>query len=63
VKDEVKDIKSRCLGNPEKFLWITTTRNLQQVKDIFYHLKNLEYYDVPNYAYIRNKLMEIKYNH
>ncbi|CDW88961.1 UNKNOWN [Stylonychia lemnae] len=62
VKDEVKDIKARCLGNPEKYLWITSTKNIQQVKDIFYHLKNLDYYDAPNYAYIRNKLMEIKFN-
>eukprot|EP00347_Sterkiella_histriomuscorum_P020241 403338552 len=60
VKDEVKDIKLKCFSNPEKYLWTTTTRGLQQVKDIFYHLKNLEYADSPNYQFIRDKLIEIK---
>lgn len=50
--DEVKNIKTECLNNPEEKLWFVT-KDIIEVKNIFYHLKNLGYKDVPNYAYIR----------
>jgi hypothetical protein len=45
VKDEVKDIKMKCLSNPEKYLWTTTTRRINAIRDIFYHIKSLNYED------------------
>lgn len=51
--DEVKNIKTECLNNPEEKLWIVT-KDMIEVKNIFYHLKSLNYKDKPNYALIRN---------
>ena len=56
----MKDIKLSCLKNPEKFLWTTQALKYPQIKDIFYYINNLEYEDLPNYAYIRQKLEEIQ---
>jgi hypothetical protein len=50
--DEVKHIKTDCLNNPEEKLWIIT-KDVPEVKNIFYHLKALKYEDVPDYALIR----------
>ena len=41
VKDEVREIKLKCLKNPEKYLWTTTTKRLSQIREIFYHIKSL----------------------
>ena len=38
--DEVKNIKNECLNNPEEKLWIIT-KDIQEVKQIFNHLKKL----------------------
>ena len=56
--DEVKNIKTECLNNPEEKLWIVT-KDVPEVKNIFYHLKRLKYEDVPDYALIRNQLKSI----
>lgn len=56
--DEVKTIKTQCLGNPAKHLWIAT-KDIPEVKSIFYHLKGLEYKDQPDYSFIRNELKKI----
>ena len=50
--DEVKDIKQRCLKHPERLLW-DKTKNIQEVKDIFYYISKLKYKDQPNYQYIK----------
>lgn len=42
--DEVKNIKNECLSNPEEKLWIVT-KDIPEVKEIFYHIKSLEYKD------------------
>lgn len=59
VKDEVKDIKSKCLKNPEKYLWATTTKRFPHLIEIFYHIKSLQYEDKPSYAFVAQKLREI----
>jgi hypothetical protein len=46
--EEVKNIKTECLSNPEDKLWIVT-KDIQEVKKIFYHLKSLGYKDKPDY--------------
>jgi tau tubulin kinase len=42
--DEVKDIKTKCLKNPDRYLW-HKTKNVQEVKNIFMYLKKLSYAD------------------
>jgi hypothetical protein len=56
-KDEVRDIKLRCLSNPETFLWTTTTKRLPQAALIFRHIQSLNYEDKPDYEYIRSQLL------
>ncbi len=51
--DQVKKIKTQCFNNPEEKLWIAT-KDIEEVKVIFYHLRNLSYYDKPNYELIRH---------
>lgn len=46
--DEVKDIKTRCLKAPERLLW-DKTKNIVEVKNIFYYINRLKYSDQPNY--------------
>lgn len=46
--DEVKDIKTRCLKSPERLLW-DKTKNIQEVKNIFFYIKSLKYEDMPDY--------------
>jgi len=60
--DEVKLIKTRCLSNPDKFLW-EVTKNIPEVKNIFYHIKRLEYADKPDYQFIRDQLKSISERH
>ena len=57
----VKDLKEKCLKFPEKYLW-NFSENLDQVKNIFFHLKPLEYSDKPDYAYIKSQLQNILQN-
>jgi len=56
--EEVKHIKTDCLNNPEEKLWIVT-KDIQEVKNIFYHIKGLTYKDKPNYHFIRDQLRSI----
>ena len=56
--DEVKNIKTECLSNPEEKLWIVT-KDIPEVKKIFCHLKSLNYKDKPDYMLIRNNLKSI----
>ena len=59
--DEVKEIKTKCLRNPEKHLW-KKTQNLSEVRNIFYHLKKLEYHHKPDYEFIKSQLISIYEN-
>jgi hypothetical protein len=51
--DEVKNIKTECLSNPEEKLWIVT-KDIPEVRTIFHHIQSLGYRDKPNYLLIRN---------
>lgn len=50
----------KCLKNPEKYLWTTTTKKFTQMRDIFYHIKSLQYEDKPSYSLIATKLREMQ---
>lgn len=56
--EEVKNIKTECLNNPDEKLWIAT-KDIQEVKNIFHHLKSLNYKDKPNYSLVRDNLRSI----
>jgi len=56
--DEVKNIKTECLSNPEEKLWIVT-KDIPEVKLIFNHIQSLGYKDKPNYSYIKLQLQSI----
>jgi hypothetical protein len=57
--EEVRIIKTDCLQNPNEKLWRSATRDIEEVRTIFYHLQSLEYGDKPDYALIRNNLKNI----
>lgn len=54
--DEVKIMKAWCLSDPEHNLWCSTTRNMPEVRNIFYKIKQLQFADRPDYDYIREQL-------
>ena len=54
--DEVRDIKAKCLADPEQYIWRTTTVNMPEVRAIFYKIKELQFSDRPDYVFIRNQL-------
>ena len=51
--DEVKEIKTRCLKDPNRLLW-DKTKNIQEVKTIFKYINSLKYSDLPDYNSIKN---------
>jgi hypothetical protein len=55
----VRDIKIKSIKNPEKYIWTTTTKRYPQIRDIFYHIKSLQYDDKPKYSFIGDKLRDI----
>lgn len=54
--DDVRDVKIMCFKDPQENLWKTTTKNLQEIHNIYYSLQKLSYYDRPDYDYIREQL-------
>lgn len=57
--DDVKLIKARCMADPESYLWKSTTRDLSEIKQIFYSISKLHYADRPDYDFIRNQLYSL----
>ncbi len=57
--DDVKEIKTRCLANPEKLVWRTTTSAMSELRAIFYLISKLHYPDRPDYASIRDQLYSL----
>lgn len=54
--DQVRDEKKICLCDPEKFLWVSSTRNMFGIKQIFTSINALRYEDRPDYEYIKEML-------
>lgn len=57
--DDVRDVKTRCLADPAKYLWCTTTSWMTEVQNIFYSINKLQYADKPDYGYIRRQLLSL----
>eukprot|EP00826_Nyctotherus_ovalis_P046663 TRINITY_DN5305_c0_g3_i1.p2 TRINITY_DN5305_c0_g3~~TRINITY_DN5305_c0_g3_i1.p2 ORF type:complete len:137 (-),score=15.15 TRINITY_DN5305_c0_g3_i1:187-597(-) len=52
-------MKEQCLREPEKYLWAGTMGDGKEMRNIFYAIDALEYYDRPNYTYIREQLLSL----
>jgi hypothetical protein len=50
---------SSKLTDPEKYLWKTTTREMNEMKQIFCSISKLRYDNKPDYAFIRNQLYSL----
>ena len=59
----VKEIKTRCLRNPKRKLWVGPTKNVKEVKEILDHIQTLSYNDTPDYGFVRDKLYQIYNNY
>lgn len=57
--DEIKLIKARCIAEPEKYLWKTTTKGMSEMRQIFRSISRLRYADKPDYAFIRSQLYSL----
>ena len=49
-----------CLLNPEKYLFLTTSKDKVEIINILDHIKTLKYEDRPNYEFIQNKLKDMR---
>ena len=49
----------KCLSDPKRLLFKSTTRDIKEVEEIFSYLKTLHYSDLPDYYLIRSKLTQI----
>ena len=59
-KEEIKKMKEKCLSNPEQYLFLTTTKNKQEIINIYRYLSTLEYSTCPNYQYISSQLAMLR---
>ena len=57
---EIIEIKENCLEQPEKYLFLTNTKNNKEIMNIFNYIKNLKFENEPNYEYILNQLLILK---
>lgn len=54
---QVKDIKTKCLRNPKRKLWVGPTKGCKEVHDILKHIESLHYAEMPNYSKVINDLL------
>jgi len=57
---EIIEIKQKCLNEPEKYLFLTNTKNNKEIMNIFNYLKKLNYETEPDYEFIFNQLLILK---
>ena len=48
----MKDIKTKCLKNAKRKLWVGPTKGVKEVQDILTHIQSLHYADMPNYELV-----------
>ena len=53
---DIKTVKENCINDPEKNLFLTTTKDKKEISDILNYIKSLKYESKPNYNYIYEKL-------
>ena len=57
---EIVEIKQKCIDQPEKYLFLTNTKNKKEIINIFNYIKNLKFENEPDYEYIFNQLSILK---
>ena len=57
---EIIETKQKCIDDPEKYLFLTTTKNNKEIINIFNYIKNLKFENEPDYEYIYNQLSILK---
>ena len=58
--EEIKKCKKKCIDEPNKYLFLNSTKNNKEIYNIFEYLKNLKSETEPDYNYIMNQLLIIK---
>ena len=57
---EILETKLKCINDPDKYLFLTITKNNKEITNIFNYIKNLKYETEPDYEYISNQLVILK---
>ena len=57
---EIIETKQKCIEEPEKYLFLTNTKNNKEINNIFNYIKNLKFENEPDYDYIHNQLSILK---
>ena len=57
---EIIETKIKCINEPEKYLFLTSTKNNKEIFNIFNYIKNLKSDSEPDYEYILNQLSILK---
>ena len=57
---EIIETKQKCIEEPEKYLFLTNTKNNNEITNIFNYIKNLKFENEPDYEYISNQLSILK---
>ena len=56
-EDKIIEIKQKCINDPDKYLFLTNTKNNKEIINIFYYIKNLKFESEPDYEFIYNQLI------
>ena len=56
-EDKIIEIKQKCINDPEKYLFLTNTKNNKEIVNIFNYIKNLKFESEPDYEFIYNQLI------
>ena len=57
---DIIEIKKKSLNEPEKYLFLTNTKNNKEIMNIFNYIKNLESDNEPDYEYISKQILILK---
>ena len=57
---EILETKLKCINDPDKYLFLTITKNNKEITNIFNYIKTLKYETEPDYEYISNQLVILK---
>ena len=59
-EDVILECKKKCLNEPDKYLFLKSTKNNDEIINVFEYIKNLNFETEPDYNYILNQLSILK---